>query len=658
MSIGRLSLAMDITRIPGREAEESTSARADRVAVWILLAIGLLLMLISAEMKADNGSATRTDRFNGTLAAGKSLHVENISGDVIATPGREFSATVSITVTGPTQRLADEMMSKTKILSEQDDDGWSLETHWPGANREGRRRSDPCDRCRVVARYELVIPPGVSAELKTVNGDVRVTDVDGELQLESVNGSIEARGVKHDFGAQTVNGGIHATAAAASAGQSLELQSVNGTIALTLPRDARFDFSASTMNGTISSSFPLPARGAGATRRVEKHGKKIVVHDEDGDVTDVDVDDLQREIEESMNDAQSEMDDEARREAERSGRHVTRQIHIVNPVREYSGSIGKDGASVQMTTLNGTVLLLAAGTKESDAKPLVSQRKTFTVTVPEVTVNVPPVHVNVPPVHVQVPPVHVQVPPPAPPARPGAVPPPPPPAPEPPDFDGEVVRGDVTGDFLSTTAGGNYRIGRVSGRVRILTHSGEIRVAGAGNGADLKTYGGDVAIGPVAGDLKISTAAGDIRGGAITGSASADTAGGDIRFERVGGNLDAKTAGGDVIAPFVGGSVKATTAGGDVRIGVSRDLRGGVTIHNDGGDVSLSLPPDGKAEVDLEVTGADDEDTMIRTDFPGLTVIRRPGTQRLTGAINGGGEKIVIRTSSGTIRLRKTPPAP
>jgi len=161
-------------------------------------------------------------------------------------------------------------------------------------------------------------------------------------------------------------------------------------------------------------------------------------------------------------------------------------------------------------------------------------------------------------------------------------------------------------------------------------------------------------IGPVKGDLKVSTAAGDIRGGAITGSVSADTAGGDIRFERIGGNLDAKTAGGDVVAPSVGGSVRATTAGGDVRIAVlSRDVRGGVVIHDGGGDVSLTLPADCKAEVDLEVTGADDEDRAIRTDFPGLTATRRPDVQRLTGTINGGGEKIVIRTSSGTIRLRK-----
>jgi DUF4097 and DUF4098 domain-containing protein YvlB len=664
MSTARLSLAMDITRIPSREAEESTSARADRVAVWILLALGLLLMLISAEMKAENGNATRTDRFNGTLAAGQTLRVENISGDVVATPGRAFSATVSITVTAPSQRLADDMLSKTRILQEQDDDGWSLETHWPGANREGsRHRGDPCDRCRVVARYELVIPPGVDAELKTVNGDVRVRDLDGELQLGSVNGSIEARGIRKGFDGQTVNGGIQAWAAAAVPGESIELQSVNGKIALTLPKDARFDFSATTMNGSIASTFPLPTRGGEPASRGRHAGsaqRRIVVHDEDGEETTVDVGELDREIEESMREAQREIeegvrdDDEARRDhdAERKGeRHAERRIQVVNPMHEYSGSIGKGGAEVRMTTLNGTVFLLAAGTTENDAKPLVSERRTFTVTVPDVKVDVkvPPVHV--PPVHVQVPPPNPRVPPPPPPGRPAVQPVPP----EPPELDGEEVRrGDVNGDFLSTTTGASYRIGKVSGRVRIVTHSGEIRVASAGNGADLKTFGGDVIVGPVTGDLKVSTAAGDIRGAAVTGSVNADTAGGDIRFDRVGGALDAKTAGGDVIAGFVGGSVRATTAGGDVRITVgSRDIRGGVTVHDGGGDVTLYLPADCKAELDLEVTGAEDDDTAIRADFPGLTVIRRPGTQRLTGPINGGGEKIVVRTSSGSIRLRK-----
>ena len=140
----------------------------------------------------------------------------------------------------------------------------------------------------------------------------------------------------------------------------------------------------------------------------------------------------------------------------------------------------------------------------------------------------------------------------------------------------------------------------------------------------------------------------------MTGSVLADTAGGDIRVARVGGTLDAKTAGGDIVVPSVGGAVRAVTAGGDVRIGVSsREIPGGITIHNSGGDVSLGLPPDCKADLELIVTGTDDEESAIRSDFAELTVSKRSGVQRATAKLNGGGEKIVVKTSSGTIRLKK-----
>ncbi len=648
-----------------REEHETPTARADRLAVWILLALGLLLMLVSTG-KAEQGAATRTERINGTLASGQTLSVDNVSGDIVASPGREFSAVVTVTVSAPTQKQADDLLKSTRVAQSHDGDGWSLETRWPGMHGRGDRgRDSACSRCRVVANYVLTVPPGVAAELKTVNGDVRVKDLDGELTLGSVNGAIDARGVHRSLEAQTVNGSIDAASRALSAEDSVELQSVNGSVTLVLPKDAQFELSAETMNGTIASSFPLPKQPllpgrAGGGDLPRSHGKKsrqIVVTDEDGDTSTVDLDQLDQELDESMKDVEREIRDAEKeiREREKDVRAINREIRtirIADPRREYSGSIGKGGGSVRLQTLNGTVLLLAAGTKEADARPLVSGRREFVVTVPDVHVNVPPPVVSSPRVHA-VPPVPPA--PGAPPARPAAPAPPAPPAP-PADFDGEVVRGDVAGDFLSTTSGGSYRIGRVSGRVKILTHSGEIRVGGIGAGGELKTFGGDVVLGPVTGDLRVSTAAGDILVDSISGSALADTAGGDIRIQSVGGNLDANTAGGDVIVPRVGGSVRAKTAGGDVRIGVtSKDIRGGITIRNSGGDVSLSIPADTKAEVELVVTGAEDEENPIRSDFGYLTIDKKPGTQRATAVLNGGGEKIVIRTTSGEIRLRKSP---
>ena len=637
-------------------ADESPSRRADRVAVWILLALGLLLMLVSVG-KAEQPTATRTEKFNGTLSSGQTIHVENVSGDVIASPGPHFSAVVTLTAYAATPDKANDLLKRTEIHSEHDDGGWSFETV-PPDNHGGRRtnrRGLSCDQCRVVARYEIVLPPGVTAELQTVNGDVRVKDVDAELDLESVNGSIDARGTRRALSLQTVNGHIEAVAAALPAGADASLQSVNGNVSLTLPADAKFDFAASTMNGMIMSTFPLPpnpstrkvwledsgsghgdVRSGSKTPKAEKSKpERIVIQDEDGTRQEIDLSELDSELDDTM------------RQVEISISKGMQRIEIPNPNREYSGTIGKGGADVHMETLNGKVILLAAGTKEADAKALVSERNSYVVTVPPVHVHVP-----APQVHVQVAPVAPVAP--VPPVAAAPRPPrPAPPAPPALDSEGDIVRGDVAGDFLSTS-GGDYRIGKVSGQVRILTHSGEIRVGGAGAGADLKTFGGDIVIGPVTGDLKASTLAGDVVGESVSGSVLADTNGGDVRFERVGGNLDARTSGGDIRVARVGGTVRAASAGGEVRIGVaSCDARSSVTIHNDGGDVSLSLPANCKADLELTVLGADEDESSIRSEFPDLVMSKKGGNQHATAALNGGGEKIVVRTSSGTIRLRK-----
>ena len=666
----RLSLTMNIFKFQkAASVPETSSNRADRVAVWILLALGLLLMLVSAG-KAEQPVATRVDRFNGTLSADQTIHIENVSGDIVATPGAQFSAVVTLTVSAVSPQKAAEILKKTEIVSEHDDEGWSLETVLPdshpgrrGANRHGL----PCDQCRVVARYEVVVPPGVSVEFQTVNGDVRVRDLDGELSLESVNGSIDLKGARKGFSLQTVNGHIEAVAQALPDDAEVSLQSVNGNVALTLPKTAKFDFAASTMNGTIASTFALPPKAAemvmlpGDHREMKLKVKqpkaqkgspsRVVVEDEDGNREEIDLDDLDQELAESMKQVEISIE-RGMRDTEKNLEEVQRRlqrIEIPNPHREYAGSIGKGGADVRMETLNGKVLLLAAGTKEAEAKALVSERRSFVVTVPNVHVRVPAPAVAPVPAPAPVAP--------APPVAGAPRPPrPAPPAPAAPvagDFDQDTVRGDIAGDFLSTSSG-DYRIGKVSGRVKILTHSGEIRVGGAGAGADLKTWGGDVVIGPVTGDLKASTQAGDIIVDSVTGSALADTNGGDIRIERVGGNLDARTAGGDIRVPRVGGGVRASSAGGEIRIGVTgHDIKGGITIHDNGGDVTLWLPAELKAEVELVVTGADDEENAIRSDFPELVTSKKAGTQRATATLNGGGEKVVVRTTSGTIRLKK-----
>ncbi|HYT32203.1 MAG TPA: DUF4097 family beta strand repeat-containing protein, partial [Thermoanaerobaculia bacterium] len=544
-----------------------------------------------------------------------------------------------------------------RIVQSRDGEELSLDTQWPESEmgrpyrwRSGgeRMRSPRCRECKITAQYEIVVPPGVHALLHTVNGDVRADRLDGELDAQSVNGGVRVQGARQSVSAGSVNGKVELTLATLPAAASIQAKTVNGAVLVALPKESKFELSASTMNGTIASTFPLPAlaetegddpasRRGPAMNRVHPHHRAVVV-EKDGEDTVVDLKEIEKEIEESMKEVES-----AVREAQRE----VRRLHIVAPGNAYKGSIGQGGARLRLSTLNGSITLLAAGTSESEAKPLVSPRRSFTVEVPRVQVRVSPVIVPRPaapaapvaPVIAPRPIVRVA------PALAG-------------DEDFSVVRGDVTGDFLATAGGGGYKLGRVSGRVKIVTNSGEIHVGSAGAGAELKTSGGDITVGPVSGDLRAHTDAGDVRAGAVGGAAVVETSGGDVRIERIGGVADLRTGGGDIVVQAVGGGFQARTDGGDVRVAVlSREPRGGISIRNGGGDVTLTLPADVRAELDLQVTGCSDpSEAFIRSDFPEIAVTRKSGESRGSGSLNGGGPRIVIRTSSGTIRLRKGGP--
>jgi hypothetical protein len=635
----------DNDRLPSRAADAETRA------LWLLLAAGLALLLAAAAASGQERAftASRTDRLQGTLPPGTRLRVSNVNGDIVASSGREFSAVVTTTVTASSQTLAGQILDKTRILQSSEDEEYRLETRWPGQtgprSRQRRQNSLFCRDCRIASRYELIVPPGFAASLQTVNGEVRVNGLDGDLEVHSVNGNLQILGSRRSLGAQTVNGRVEATAAALPPAASWQLQTVNGAVTATLPKDAKFAWSASTMSGTIASSFALapgqdeaalapvaPPAAPARPPRPQRAPRAAVIVSAEGDEALIDTEELAREIEESMREVEVEA-----REVER----ITRHVRFTLPERRYAATVGGGGATIRSSTLNGSITLLAAGTRAADAKPLVSSRRTIVVTVPRV-VHVPEVRLRVPLERLEASP------------RPERS--------ETPEADEErqveIVRGDIAGDLLSTS-NGSYHVGHVSGKVRILTHAGEIHIASAGSGADIKTYGGDIRIGQVRGDLRAQTLAGDVRAGDVAGSVKAETAGGDIRIDRVTGAAIARTGGGDIVLPAVGGAVDAETGGGEVRIGVlSRLLKNGISIRNAGGDVVLTLPADFRGELDLEVDGpVDPEDIFIRSEFPGVAVTRGADSQRASGVLNGGGPRVLVRTSSGSIRLLRGPAA-
>ena len=170
------------------------------------------------------------------------------------------------------------------------------------------------------------MPRGLRVILKTVNGDVRAEEVDSALELQTVNGAVKATGAVSAVTAQSVNGKVDVSARAFPSDASMNLKTINGPITLTLARNSRFDLEASTMNGTIVSTFPLPAkvetperpeapRDAEPPAPPRPRAQRRVIVRHDGDDVVVDVEGSRKEIEESM----KQVDVEVRRFPPRPG---------------------------------------------------------------------------------------------------------------------------------------------------------------------------------------------------------------------------------------------------------------------------------------------------------------------------------------------------
>ncbi len=261
------------------------------------------------------------------------------------------------------------------------------------------------------------------------------------------------------------------------------------------------------------------------------------------------------------------------------------------------------------------------------------------------------------------------------------------------------IRGKVIGSIDATTSGGDVRIGDVEGPAYAKTSGGHVEAGFITGDADLKTSGGDITVRDVIGNLDVSTSGGQVQIGDVTGRLEARSSGGDIDIGKVGadvylntsgGNLtlrdvageatlrtsggdielsgsagatSARTAGGDIELRDVRGSVDARTAGGEIEVGLTPDPTGESNLITKGGGIELILPATARATVEATIRlqgrwGRDDhdDDYDIVSDFgpESHEKLRSAREIRAVYRINGGGQRIVLRTTNGDIHIRKS----
>jgi len=652
---------------------------ASRVAVWTLLIAALVLLTLAAGLRADarelTAHASRTQSFvaSGNL---KSLAVENVNGSVEIVSGPSFKADVEVTAYASTEAIARQRLEDVTVRFDNENGVLSLYTEGPGVTvrRSGRGwnvRGDDEHIWRAEVKFRVTAPPGLSLSVSAVNGAVSVAGVSAPVELTTVNGKITLAGGRRDAKLNTVNGAIDAIFTDLPKGANLDVRTVNGAIALTLPAKAGFRLEGRTMSGEILSSFALPVAPAPEAMRDEdearadreriraeqrKIRREIRKREEDREKARKDREkdkDSGADVVIDLSDLNEAMAD-LNREMADLGREISRSI-TVNLNRSYEGTVGDGGASVHVSNLNGRILILAAGTTEAEAKRLTSPHATRVVTVPSVP--------SIPRIVVREHPVPALEPAPAPAPR-AAVPPAPPVAGVPPvapiepdPWGRSIVVGDVAGDFAPPIASGDVTVGKVAGHATITSRSGQIRLREAGKGAELSTAGGDIRVESVTGELKATTFGGDIRAGSVSGDARLETSGGDVVVHSAGGSVTARTGGGDITLRKAHGPVVARTSGGTIVCAISSTAGPGGELVTSGGDVIVTLPSNYRADIDVRVSGAEVEPDAISSQFPEIVVTRRPGSISGEGRLNGGGPKLIIRSTSGSVSVRKGPAA-
>ncbi len=122
---------------------------------------------------------------------------------------------------------------------------------------------------------EIEIPSGFDLEVSTYNdGDLIVTNIQGELELTNYNGEITALNISGSVVATTYNGEVKVTFDKVTEGAPMSYSTYNGDIDVTFPASLKATIKVKTEQGDIYSGFDVDFKSSGPVQK--KDGKSGV----------------------------------------------------------------------------------------------------------------------------------------------------------------------------------------------------------------------------------------------------------------------------------------------------------------------------------------------------------------------------------------------
>ncbi len=196
-----------------------------------------------------------TERFEQTypLNANGRVSVSNVNGSItIETWDNPQVKLEAVKIADSKERL---MEVEIKIDARQD--SFSVETDYE--NMRSRNGDKSRNNGKLQVEFHLIVPRGaILDEIETVNGSISISNAVNTTKASAVNGEVKATNLRGTANLSTVNGTVEADFEQLQAGSRISLNTVNGTVNLTIPSDANATIKADSLNGNISNDFGLP----------------------------------------------------------------------------------------------------------------------------------------------------------------------------------------------------------------------------------------------------------------------------------------------------------------------------------------------------------------------------------------------------------------
>lgn len=241
---------------------------------------------LSAQRRADF-------QWANPLAAGSTVSVRNISGDVKITPSTNGRVEVLGYKHGSGRGLDRvkanvEQTSRGIVVCVLYDDNDSCDNNHSNNSRGRWNSDDNC--CNASIDFEVSVPTNLVVDAGSVSGDVDVSGAHGDVRANSVSGNVLLDHLHaNSISATSVSGDVDVRVDELTGNGDFTFHSVSGDVRLEVPRDFGADLSMTTVSGDIDSDFPITLGNGRMNRRsmnarIGAGGRRLDVSTVSGDL--------------------------------------------------------------------------------------------------------------------------------------------------------------------------------------------------------------------------------------------------------------------------------------------------------------------------------------------------------------------------------------